>query len=87
MIDEDYQEKIKEYTHLKRLQLMEKLWLLDFKNSIQYFEMAFKISAKEDIKRYLKLVADDQNLPIGNWLYCMKADGTLVKNPLWNPNL
>ena len=66
---------------------MEELWLLDFRNSIQYFEMAFKLSTKEDIKRYLKLVADDQSLPIGNWLYYMKADGTLVKNPLWNPNL
>jgi hypothetical protein len=66
---------------------MEELWLLDFRNSIQYFEMAFKLSTKEDIKRYLKLVADDQSLPIGNWLYYMKADGTLIKNPLWNPNL
>jgi len=66
---------------------MEELWLLDFRNSIQYFEMAFKLSTKEDIKRYLKLVADDQSLPIGKWLYYMKADGTLIKNPLWNPNL
>jgi hypothetical protein len=66
---------------------MEELWLLDFRNSIQYFEMAFKISAKEEIRRYLEMAAKNQSLPIGNWLYYMGADGTLYKNPLWNPNL
>ena len=84
VVDPEWQEKAKEYTHSKRLQLMEELWLIDFQNSMKYFDMAFKLSAKEDIERYLKTIPYE--FPIGNWLYFVGPDGTLYKNPLWNPN-
>ena len=65
---------------------MEQLWLQDFKNSIQYFYMAVKISTKQQIKEYLDLASKHLELPVGNWLYCM-INGVMYTNPLYNPNL
>jgi len=87
VVDPEWQEKAKEYTHLQRLKLMEELWLMDFWNSAQYFSQAFRLSAIKDIQRYLQLANKEPKLPSGNWLYFMSQDGTLYTNPLWNENL
>jgi len=65
---------------------MERLWLQDYKNSIQYFNTAVTLSTKKQIKDYLEMASQHLELPVGNWLYCMIND-VMYTNPLYNPNL
>ena len=83
VIDPEWQKKAEQYTLAKRLELMQQLWVEDFKHSMHEFEWRFRLQSREKVAEWLRAKAEKQEAPESNWLYQIGADGTLHKNPNW----